>query len=1461
MDSKRSDITTRRLRLLPLTVLLAVSAFLPGYAQSDYHQVSLSSPADAARPSEVRARVTQAVDVQKRVTLRGNIHPLARAEYDRGVAPDDLPMARMLLVLRRGDDQETALRQLLEDQQVKSSPHYHQWLASEEFGQRFGPADADIQAVADWLTGQGFQVNQVAAGRTVIEFSGTAGLVRQDLHTEIHRFAVNGKEHWANASDPQIPAALAPVVAGIASLNNFPRKPQSRRLGAFSRSKLTSEVQPLFTIPTSNGNYYPLSPTDFATIYNLLPLWTAGKDGTGQTIAVVGQTNINVQDVRGFRSVFGLPAKDPNIILNGPDPGINGDEDEAVLDVEWAGAVARGATINLVVSQSTEATAGVDLSALYVIDNNLAPVVSESYGACEADLGAGGNAFYNTRWEQAAAQGITVVIATGDSGSATCDVYPETAAQYGLAVSGLASTPFNLAVGGTDFDDVNTWSTYWNATNNTSTLSSAKSYIPEMTWNDSCARSGLSTLCASVSSAGIDLIAGGGGPSNCVNSTGDFPNFTCSGGYPKPSWQSGLGVPGDGARDIPDLSLFAGTGLNRSFYAVCQADALPPGYASCDPYAYEWYFTGAGGASASAQVFAGIMALVNQAHGRQGNANYVLYPLAAKSGASCNSSTAPGTSTTCVFYDLNLTKASKPSNNSVACKAGTPNCSNTSSSGYGILVYPPATSSPAWTTNAGYDRATGLGSVNAANLVNKWTSVSFTPSTTTLSLSTDPATNPITLTHGQPVNFTINVAPQSGTGTPTGDVSLIAQTSSSQFSSTTGISSFTLSGGSVTSATNMLPGGSYNVIAHYAGNGTYGGSDSDPVPVTVSTEGSLTTIGLVTFNPSTGVLTYGATSATYGSPYLLRVDVSNSSGQLCAPSQYPAIGVPSYPCPTGQVTVTDNGNALDLGTYKLNSQGYVEDQPIQLTGGTHPIAASYAGDSSYNPSTSNNTITITPAPTTITLSGPSSAVGTTVTVVATINTHSTGAGPTGTVQFLNNGVPVGDPILVYGTPYSTSTGAYATAQTTLYPSLPVGMDSITAQYSGDGNYAGSTTSAPTTINVTDFSMSANPTSITIPAPGQSGTSTITLTPLNGFTGTISLSCWTGVLGMDCTFSPSSVSIAGSSAVTSVVTITTTGPVNASSATPQRGVPVGYRLPIGWSWLLAGSLALATLMSLATARRRWATWLLASALVVVGIWAACGGGGSGPPPPPPAPTVSLSPASLTFGQQGIGVTSAPQTVILSNAGSATLSVSSVTIGGANAGDFAQTNGCGSVAAAASCGINVAFTPSATGTRTASLAVADNASGSPQTVSLDGTGVLAPIVTLSPQSLTFGTVNAGSTTSPKTATLSNTGSASLGISSFTMQYGDWTDFHQTNNCGTAVPAGSSCTISVTFSPPLNLIGSVFTWLTITDNASNSPQTAYLSATVVPQPTPPGTYSVNVYGNSGPSGHGVQLSVTMQ
>src|SRR5208282_2659445 len=254
--------------------------------------VVLFSPDVFAQANPVPARVTQAVDMRNLVTLRGNVHPLARLEFDQGVAPDDLPMERMLLVLQRGPEQEAALRQLLDDQQVKSSPRFHQWLTPEQFGQQFGPADSDVQAVTDWLASQGFLVTKVAAGRTVIEFSGTAGLVRQVLGTEIHKFTVNGKEQWANANDPQIPAALAPVVAGFASLNNFPR--QSKPVvNAYSHSQATGETHALFTVSGNGTNYYAVAPWDFVTIYNVLPLWNANIDGRGQTIAVVSDSNIH----------------------------------------------------------------------------------------------------------------------------------------------------------------------------------------------------------------------------------------------------------------------------------------------------------------------------------------------------------------------------------------------------------------------------------------------------------------------------------------------------------------------------------------------------------------------------------------------------------------------------------------------------------------------------------------------------------------------------------------------------------------------------------------------------------------------------------------------------------------------------------------------------------------------------------------------------------------------------------------------------------------------------------------------------------------------------------------------------------------------------------------------------------------------------------------------------------------
>ena len=365
----------------------------------------------------LRGLITQPVDDTQLTVLKENTHPLARPQFDLGTAPATLPLQRMLLVLKRSPQQESALEALLGAQQDKSSPSYHQWLTPAQFGQQFGATDADIQTITGWLQSHGFRVLGAANGRTTIEFSGSAIQVQEAFHTAIHKYLTNGQQHWANSTDPSIPAALAPAVAGLASLNNFPKQPMNRFAGAFSRDKATGRtksVAPLFTYQPyydcSADNYcFALGPYDFATIYNVLPLWNSNINGTGQTIAIVGESNIVPQDVANFRSMFGLPANSAangnplNIILNGPDPGLQGDESEADIDVQWSGAVAPYATIDFVVSQSTETTSGIDLSAVYIVDNNLAPVMSESYGYCELGLGTTGNQFYNALWQQAAA--------------------------------------------------------------------------------------------------------------------------------------------------------------------------------------------------------------------------------------------------------------------------------------------------------------------------------------------------------------------------------------------------------------------------------------------------------------------------------------------------------------------------------------------------------------------------------------------------------------------------------------------------------------------------------------------------------------------------------------------------------------------------------------------------------------------------------------------------------------------------------------------------------------------------------------------------------------------------------------------------------------------------------------------------------------------------------------------------
>ncbi|MGH9528599.1 MAG: Ig-like domain repeat protein [Terriglobales bacterium] len=989
-----------------------------------------------------RILITKLVDETQLTTLMGNTHPLARAEFDQGAAPADLPMNRMLLVLKRSDEQETALRSLIDSQQDKTSPNYHQWLTPEAFGKQFGPSDQDMQQVILWLQSHGFQISRVSNGRTVIEFSGTAAQVQEALHTAIHKYAVNGEQHWANANDPQIPTALAPVVAGVDSLNNFPRTPMYRLAGIVSRSKSTGQMkplQPLFTLPgggcgVQSSDCYGVGPYDFATIYNVSSLWNGSPavDGTGQTIAIVGETDINPQDVADFRNFFGLPAltgSQLNIIHNGPAPGIlaDGEETESDLDVEWSSAVAKGATIDFVVSESTETTAGIDLSAQYIIDNNLAPVMSESYGECELGLGSAGNSFYSQMWQQAAAEGITVFISSGDSGSAGCsnqNSAPPAPSLYGLAVSGFASTPYNVAVGGTDFNDLTNASAYWSLSNNSTTQASALSYIPETTWNDTCTNSVFGTLLGFSTNAEtncnntqlqnfVSTVGGSGGKSNCTSSDGQHP-ASCAGGYRKPSWQSGSNVPQDGVRDVPDVSLFAAAGSpSGSFYIICEADQVSGN--SCNPANPSTNFLGVGGTSASAPAFAGIMALVNQhTNSRQGNANYVFYKLAANQ---------PG-----VFNDT-------PTGGTIAmpCLTGSPNCT-TSVNGdqYGVQS--------GYSTGPGYDLATGLGSVNVSNLVNKWNTVSFNASTTTLN-----SLLPASITHGQAVN--VNVRVTGSSGTPTGSVTLFGGPTGTQF-----IDSHILdTSGNALWASAFLPGGSYNVKAHYSGDGNYGSSDSAASAVVVNKENSSAQVDLVTFNPTTGQATISS-SAIYGSPYILRVNILNSSGAACSNLQ--------TGCPSGNVALKDNGSPLDGGTFSLNSLGYFEDQPIQLSGGSHSLQAVYAGDNSFNPSAPTvDAVTITPAPTTI--SGPSLngplTVGSLPQCVVTVRSQGSGVAPGGTITFSVNGAPVVGNIAYTPVAGGAAGGPYlaATLYATSSPFPKAGSYTLSASYSGDGNYGSS----------------------------------------------------------------------------------------------------------------------------------------------------------------------------------------------------------------------------------------------------------------------------------------------------------------------------------------------------------------------------------------------------------------------
>lgn len=579
-------------------------------------------------------RIVQAVRSSNATRLQGNVHPQARSEFDRGRVDDAMQLDRVTLVFKLSQAQQDDLDTLLARQQDPASPEYHQWLTPEQYAARFGLTQSDLNKIATWLRGLGFSIADTARSRTWVAFSGTAGQVSAAFQTEIRHYEVAGKLHYANASEPSVPSAFANVISGIHGLSNFRLKPQG----------VVKSMKADFTSSISGDHY--IAPEDFATIYNLKGLYNSGIDGTGQKLAVMGQTDINVSDISTFRSLSGLPAINLQQVLatGSKDPGIvSGDIDEASLDLEWSGAVARNATILYVYSTDVAGT-----SLPYAIDNDVAPVLSMSYGDCEKDFSTAQIQFLTSLLTQANVQGQTMVSPAGDLGAADCDT--GTPATQGLAVDVPASLPYATGVGGTEFNEASSPSTaYWSSANDASN-GSALSYIPEVVWNDGA------------------LSAGGGGASTL---------------FPKPAWQQGTGVPNDGHRDVPDISLAASP--NHDGYLVCSQGSCVNGYRKSD----NTTLNVVGGTSAGVPTFAGIITLINQERNTslgQGNVNPILYGLAA---------TSPS-----VFHDITVGK------NNVPCTAGSTGCPSSGTIGYSAGV--------------GYDQASGLGSIDASALAAAW---------------------------------------------------------------------------------------------------------------------------------------------------------------------------------------------------------------------------------------------------------------------------------------------------------------------------------------------------------------------------------------------------------------------------------------------------------------------------------------------------------------------------------------------------------------------------------------------------------------------------------------------------------------------------------------------------------------------------------------------------------------------
>ncbi|HEY3971412.1 MAG TPA: S53 family peptidase [Candidatus Sulfotelmatobacter sp.] len=749
--------------------------------------------------AETPDRISGALAGGRTVALTGNVHRKALPQFDQGPADPALKLGYVTLLTVPTTSQQKALKQLLADQQNPKSPSFRKWLTPEQYADRFGLSQADVQKITTWLEGQGFKVVNVARGRNWIAFSGTAAQVQSAFGTEFHRYNVNGEMHVANATAPKIPAALSGIVVGMRGLHDFYLKPRAaKNLRAAHPDYYDTFLQQFNSASPPDF----LAPGDIATIYDINALYTATPaiDGTGQKLVIVGQTDIYLADLNDFRSGFGLTQISgctnnvstgvisscnttnfqyvvPTGVYDPGTPSLN-DISEADLDLEWSAAVARGAQIiyDNAPYDSSNLNSGVFGAWYDAVDNDRAPVISMSYGGCEFDdnfvLDASGNPL-NDELElmQANSLGITFFNSSGDSGAAECDggtntnTTPANLAQGGVAVSYPAASPEVTGVGGTAVDWTTGFtSTYWGVVNATDG-GSALAYVPETSWNDDeelfVAYPASSFQNGYTSAADVQeryaIVASGGGPSNCAQQSAD--NATCVAGFGQPSWQT-VTLSGQApARFSPDVSLLGSPNFPGYIFCTPQNAWVPnstntsstcvsgiSGALSLTDPSGNPAPSLVGGTSASSPIMAGILTLVNQYLGTTtglGNINPTLYVLAS-------------TPSKGVFHQVTT------GDNKVYCEVGQP--AGTTADPWptamqcptsGVFGYSASTSD----STTGYNMVTGLGSVDAANLASNWSAASSTAGTT---FTLSPTVASYQVSQGSTANATINVTVPSG---------------------------------------------------------------------------------------------------------------------------------------------------------------------------------------------------------------------------------------------------------------------------------------------------------------------------------------------------------------------------------------------------------------------------------------------------------------------------------------------------------------------------------------------------------------------------------------------------------------------------------------------------------------------------------------------------------------------------